>query len=362
MGFQERQYRDESGGGGEGGGFKRAFRRIFVEGDNFFSWAIPFYRLGGIAVRIHIFYLVYIISRLIWPISPGVTGFLYSAYFIASGFLFVLLHEYGHCIACRRVGGEADEIVMWPLGGLAMCRPPHNWRANLITTVCGPAVNLAIAAILGGVMLGLGAGPRVLLFNLFDMWSGVGVVPWLTDDFTRWKMLLFAAYAANVYMFVFNVFLPMFPMDGGRILQELLWRKMGYKHATRIATMVGLVLAISLGIFAAVQNLSILFSICFFCGLTCWVERRRLEFVQEDMDQFGYDFSRGYKGMPDEPRPTPRSETAKYKAAAAKQERARADQAEVDRILSKIATQGMGSLSRRERSTLERATERQRGG
>ena len=39
-------------------------------------------------------------------------------------FSIVLLHEFGHALACRQVGGKADQIVLWPLGGVAYVAPP----------------------------------------------------------------------------------------------------------------------------------------------------------------------------------------------------------------------------------------------
>ena len=36
----------------------------------------------------------------------------------------VLLHEFGHALACRQVGGKAERIVLWPLGGVAVVSPP----------------------------------------------------------------------------------------------------------------------------------------------------------------------------------------------------------------------------------------------
>ncbi|HEY3789068.1 MAG TPA: hypothetical protein VGL71_09445, partial [Urbifossiella sp.] len=39
-------------------------------------------------------------------------------------FAIVLLHEFGHALACRSVGGEASRIVLWPLGGAAIVNPP----------------------------------------------------------------------------------------------------------------------------------------------------------------------------------------------------------------------------------------------
>src|SRR4029077_17752061 len=71
-------------------------------------------------------------------------------------FLSVLAHEFGHCFGARYVNGDAREILMWPLGGLASVDVPHTPRANFITTVCGPAVNLVLCllALLGLFLLG----------------------------------------------------------------------------------------------------------------------------------------------------------------------------------------------------------------
>src|ERR1700709_1829684 len=34
-------------------------------------------------------------------------------------FAIVLMHEFGHALACRSVGGQANQITLWPLGGIA---------------------------------------------------------------------------------------------------------------------------------------------------------------------------------------------------------------------------------------------------
>src|SRR5205814_2483962 len=64
----------------------------------------------------------------------------------------ILLHEFGHVFAARSVDGDAAEILMWPLGGLAYCDVPHTPRANLITAAGGPAVNLLLCVVAGGAL------------------------------------------------------------------------------------------------------------------------------------------------------------------------------------------------------------------
>src|SRR5215831_16185145 len=67
-------------------------------------------------------------------------------------FLIVLIHEFGHALACRSVGGNANRIVLWPLGGVAYVDPPPRPGATLWSIAAGPLVNVALVP----VILGLG--------------------------------------------------------------------------------------------------------------------------------------------------------------------------------------------------------------
>src|SRR3990172_1605737 len=63
-------------------------------------------------------------------------------------FSIVMLHEYGHALACRSVGGKADRIVLWPLGGVAYVDPPPRPGATLWSIAAGPLVNVALLVLL----------------------------------------------------------------------------------------------------------------------------------------------------------------------------------------------------------------------
>lgn len=366
MGISDRRYDDDRGWGGRGGGFRDAMRRMFTEGD-FFSWSFHLFTAFGIRVRIHLLFVLFIAFELIASAirqDAGVFGFKYTLLVVGALWLTVLLHEFGHCFACRWVGGEADEILMWPLGGLAMAAPPHDWKASFITTAGGPAVNVVLWPLLGAAVYAASGSWDAVIFNPFDPgWAIVhaGIDSW-------WKVGLWSVYYTNIILLGFNVLLPMFPLDGGRMVQELLWWRLGYKRSMVIATNLGLFAAIALGVFALVTNESILIGIALFAGFTCYAQRRNLEFLEEGIP--GYDFSRGYRGMPGggggggsravrESGPS-RAEQRKYKEALKRQQREQQEQAEVDRILAKIAASGMDSLTRAERRTLERATENKR--
>src|SRR5450755_3657144 len=68
-------------------------------------------------------------------------------------FLIVTIHEFGHALACRQVGGRANQIVLWPLGGVAYVDPPPRPGATLWSIAAGPLVNVVLLPILFGIGL-----------------------------------------------------------------------------------------------------------------------------------------------------------------------------------------------------------------
>src|SRR5436190_5962154 len=118
-----------------------------------FAWSIPCGRLFGITIRVHILFpavALALILRLAF-VSKIPHVWVDLTLLVVILFLTVLLHELGHCFGARAVNGDAHEILMWPLGGLAYVDVPHTPRANFITVVCGPAVNLVLG--LGALLL-----------------------------------------------------------------------------------------------------------------------------------------------------------------------------------------------------------------
>src|SRR5262245_54881693 len=81
-------------------------------------------------------------SSAVWPVLE-----------YASLFVIVLLHEFGHALACRQVGGEANQIVLWPLGGVAYVSPPPRPGATLWSIAAGPLVNVVLVPVLSGLVL-----------------------------------------------------------------------------------------------------------------------------------------------------------------------------------------------------------------
>lgn len=350
--------------------------RAFASGDNPLTWSLPIGRVFGISIRVSLIYVLWMIIKLI---SHKDIGWTYELWSLGSLFTLVLLHEFGHCFACRAVGGEADEILMWMLGGLASCRPPHNWRASLITTLGGPGVNVALFPVFAGAMMALGVPLHALVFN---PWGGGIGSAWfsaftaMSGKVPDWLAYgLFTLHVSNASLLLFNMLLAFIPFDGGRIVQELLWRKYGYTRSMYIATGVGLGGAAIVGLFALVVGSVSLVLIALFGGYSCYHLRMHLKFTRGMGDdspkgwgdddgeswKLGRKTIRGSSLAGPSPRDQKRQEKAR-KAADAQRAQAQNDGVELDRILAKIKDKGMASLTRGEEAFLRRSTQKSRGG
>src|ERR1700723_4588944 len=95
-------------------------------------------------------------------------------------FLIVMLHEFGHALACRQVGGRANQIVLWPLGGVAYVDPPPRPGATLWSIAAGPLVNLALLPVLYvAVAMSRSAGVEL---TAPEFCAPFGAVPWAQQE------------------------------------------------------------------------------------------------------------------------------------------------------------------------------------
>jgi Zn-dependent protease len=270
--------------------------------------------------------------------------------------LIVLLHEFGHCLACRWWGGEADEILMWPLGGLAYCRPLHHWRANLATVVGGPAVNVGICVITGialGVLTGVWWG--VAIPNPLEPFAPIVIEVEIARSI--WRQALYTVNAMSFILLLFNL-LPIFPLDGGRIVQCLMWPKVGYSRSMIYSVRAGYVDAIALFIFGAVTYNLWIVGISLFGAATCYITQKQVQWTDAAMGIESDEYALSLHQGPDEVESSVETRTSRQ--ALRQEQREQQEAAEVDRILQKIAASGLDSLTRSERGLLKRVTERKR--
>jgi len=165
-------------------------------------------------------------------------------------FAIVLLHEFGHALACRQVGGRANRIVLWPLGGVAYVDPPPRPGATLWSIAAGPLVNVALVP----VILGLGYVSRQ-----------AGWYQLAPDLHTLLKRI----FLIDIWLLAFNI-LPIYPLDGGQILRSLLWFVFGRARSLMVAASIGFVGVIGF-VGLAVWLQSVWFgAIAAFLLLNCW--------------------------------------------------------------------------------------------
>jgi Zn-dependent protease len=310
-----------------GGSWRGVLRRVFGDGENPLRWGFPLYSAWGIRVRIHVFFVFYIVAECIRALTPDSAGLLFVVPILLALFGLVLLHEYGHCLACRRVGGEADEILMWPLGGLASCLPPHRWAAHFWTTAGGPLVNAVLLLPLAGLAWLATREMSAVVFNPFDPGPVVGLITAGSTVEKFFKIFLWALHYSNMVLLAFNVLVPMYPMDGGRLLQAVLWAKMGYRDSMRVACVVGLVAAGVLAVFSIVFEELTLLAIALLGGIVCYSELHRLKFEQGDEPGI---YAAAYEQEVEDAGPSKAEIRAEEKARSA-------EAAEIDRILEKIS-------------------------
>ena len=159
----------------------------------------------------------------------GLAGALAPLTFLFGIFACVVLHELGHALAARYYGIGTRDITLYPIGGVASLSqiPRKPWQ-EFVIAIAGPAVNVAIAAVLFAGLVIFGGVGSVFDVSLFG------------------GSFLASLLVANIVLVVFNL-LPAFPMDGGRVLRSLLAMKLDYVKATVIAARVGQGMAVLLG-------------------------------------------------------------------------------------------------------------------
>src|SRR5450631_4148834 len=108
------------------------------------------FRFLGVNVFVHWSWAVVAVARISGSLDAiGLAGgsenpMAYRIAWIMMLSLIVLMHEFGHALACKSVGGVADTIVLWPLGGVAYVAPPQRPGAMLWSIVAGALVNVIL--------------------------------------------------------------------------------------------------------------------------------------------------------------------------------------------------------------------------
>lgn len=172
-------------------------------------------RLFSITIRVELdwfigsFLMAAAFAFVVLPVSlPAATRLIHALLACLVTLLFylsLLAHEYSHARMARRHGLQVQNITLHILGGIAHLHgEPRSPREEVIITGVGPVTSAALAVAFGGAAVGaveIGASPAVIV-------------------------VLRSIAVLNAFVAVFNL-LPVFPLDGGRLLRALLWRVTG---------------------------------------------------------------------------------------------------------------------------------------
>jgi Zn-dependent protease len=183
-------------------------------------------RIFGIDIEIHPSWLL-ILALLSWTLSDQAFPDLYEGWTTAQYwiigtsaavllFVTVLIHELAHAVVAIRRGLAVPKITLFIFGGVSqLSRQPRSAGEEFAIAVAGPATSVVIALVMG---------------------IGAGLVMGHQEQV---EALLSYLATINLLLAIFNI-LPGFPLDGGRVLRSIAWRRTGsFRKATRIAGGVG---------------------------------------------------------------------------------------------------------------------------
>jgi len=384
------------------------------------SWALRVFTAYGIPVKVHLFFFLFTLGLFLRQATEKASPITTLDIFLVTVvmlFGIILLHEFGHCFAARFVGGEAKEILIWPLGGLAMVEVPHAPKPHFIVAAGGPAVNVvlcllcAVGLAVGGYFPNLNpiadpylsaihnyrdgrtytseyglslykktekiSGPADEIDKLLREKGSYEVRFTLPPEFNSrtaealaplgveralapgWAVWLNRIFWLSWALFLFNL-IPAFPLDGGQMLQAIVWGRTDYRRGTTVACQSGFIVAVLFVVAAIWINEATLIGLAMFM---LYLAGSKLQELDREDGPFGYDFSAGYTSLEkdDEPEAKPKRPGAlarwmqarkdrKEKAAAEQKAR---DSERMEALLEKINAGGMGSLSAEERRFLE---------
>ena len=328
-----------------------------------FSWNFILGRWAGVTVRLHVFFVLLaalVLFRSDWE------EFWYGVALVSILLASVALHELGHCFAAWRTGGNAEEIVLWPFGGLMHVNVSQDPQQELSTSLAGPVVNLLICAV-----------TMPVLVAMLDDWPQVAQLlnpaqpPW-PDPLVGMNALLVMrlVFWVNWWLAMINL-LPAIPFDGGRALRALLWPNFGYKTSVQMVVRAGKWTALLLVLVAWLVRteypfvplpLLILATFLYFSAVQ---ESQRLT-EHEDEPTTTYDLEHyvdaGHHGGDQEDlSPFRRWIEARREARAQRQlEIEEAEEHRMDELLARLQEHGLGSLSPEDRALMDRVSARYR--
>ena len=330
------------------------------ETDNPLIFGYTIGTLWGARVRVSPLYLLV----LLWFVGP--LGWKVGLLAFAILTPLILLHEFAHVFAARLTGGDSDEVIIWPLGGLALCRRAPTFQSEFLTPAAGPLLHLAFCAVMFSWVYSL---PQIefeqllhpIYFPEFQFSKG-----WL-------HAVLLMTFTLNYKLLLLNL-LPMLPLDGSSMCHALArhrWEPIIAKTAMLIVSTVVhmLLMMIAMNLKDTAVGINVLFMSWMLLPVTIveWIRLQAANLIggdleeSENYDQYGED----EEGQPKRTRSPGLLERWKLERERKRAEREAQErilvEAQLDALLEKVHLSGIDSLSDSEKKFLKQASARYRG-
>jgi stage IV sporulation protein FB len=318
------------------------------------NWSFHAFRLFGVDVRIHwslpAFFLYYVVRGAQLGYSRTTLS-LFVVLPMVLLFASVVAHEYGHVFAARRFRLSIGHMILTPIGGMVMVAQGRTPKHELGVAIAGPLVNLALAIITAALYFAIGGPPTIEIFFPFfngdafkELWMERRLFPMVLFDFVQSQMMLF----------YFNMLCAAYPMDGGRVLMSILWRRRGFHPALIASCKIARIIAVVMGLAGIAMASPALVVIAFFVFIQANAAISKASLIPDPGRGFDVGFQRALNQQED-----------MKKAARAKNRRPwffkrwmdEKKEAKLRSLLAKAETAGLETLTDSEREWLKRARE-----
>lgn len=304
----QRRPRDRSG---------RFWSRLVGVGDDPISWSFPIAKLSRIQLRVHVIWPAFILAELLWSLPANRLGPQFVGLLLAGLLIAVVVRESARLLVRTTLGNRPDRVIYGPIGEWSIAGPD---RADLLVASSGFLATVVLALVSASTLVLLGA-PRIAeVFSPLTLHVALATL-------TPTQLPIWAIYAGSIAL-LFVHLLPAYPLDAGRVLAVGLAGKRDPESARRLAGTIG-------GVTGAVVALGGLVSgqvlVLALGGVLVWTSlsaRRAAAFLLAPEQDLWLHPSAGPKTSPEE----------------------------LDQLLEKISQTGIESLSRHERSVLDRAS------
>lgn len=336
-----------------------------------FWWSFRIGRLFDTDIRIHwtlpLVFLYYMgEAQFFRSVSPlNILLFIFIPLILL--FLSVTAHEFGHVFAGRKFGLFTGNIILTPIGGMVPVGPANTPYSEFYIAFAGPAVNLALAA--GGLAIYLGLGgfwgwdillPFTKPLALIKCWGFRYTSP---DNWGLGTTLIILYYFVEmqVFLFLFNMVVMAYPMDGGRCLYAVLWSRQGQSRGMVNTCKVAKVFAVLMGIVAVIYSRIFLAVIAVFVFIQAHQTEQMYKMSGGNISFFGgdpYEFGHYYDHKVE--RRKREQEWLRENRKNEKEDEVEDPnfQKKLDEILAKVHEHGMNKLTWRERRFLKKASRR----